>query len=136
MNEARYSANIKFYWDGFDVMFTMRTEDDAAGLLRDLQVFVASLRLAGATPTQKANGGVALPSPTNSGHAQPTPVPAPRPETPAAAEQPPTCPQCKSAAAVSRVEWTDKGTGRQRSEWKCTTCDRWITLRPKTGAKA
>lgn len=128
MNEATESVNVRFLLDGFDCMYTARTDQQHDLLLTTFKERLALLRDFGALPTA-ANGY------------RPGPQSAPPPDTngsPPPADAP-DCKTCGDNTHMQLVSFTDKTSGHPRTAWKCQHCGNWHwpnnKKSPQKGAK-
>jgi hypothetical protein len=57
MQEAKYSLNLKFNYEGFDTQLTLRDDDGLNDLLQKFKVSVVALGKLGATPERRWENG-------------------------------------------------------------------------------
>lgn len=108
MEEAKFSTNIKYRYQGYDCQFTMRADQGSAAELLD-QAFkaVTWLKDHGAVPGN-GNGYQVKKEPEKS-------VPEKR-----------LCPVCHKDDSLRLIQFTPKGSSRQISKMKCERCNKWL----------
>lgn len=110
MQEAKFSANIKFRHLGYDCQFTFRSDEGSYPQLMQVQIeAVKWLWKAGAQPTSNGNGK----------------PPGPQlPGMPVAEPAQPVCPVCGKSDELELVSF-EKG-GKPRQAFKCQRCQKWL----------
>jgi len=103
MNEARFSANVRFSFKGFETQFTMRDDENCNELLSKFTTVLNHLEKLGATPQVK-NGT----SKTSSGAADLTPS---------------ACKECGRSDNMELISF--EKDGKAKKAWKCQTCQKW-----------
>jgi hypothetical protein len=103
MNEAAQSINIRVNFHGFDVQYTIRSDDTVKRLTECIPKIIESLEQLGATPQGK-NGPTA---------------PTPQPPT----TERPVCQACNKSDAMELIQFQKNGD--TRSAWKCQSCVKW-----------
>lgn len=101
MEEARFSTNIKYRYQGFECQFTMRADQGSASELLD-NSFKAVRWLGdhGAVP--------------GNGNGKPFPKPASEP----------VCPRCGKSDELELISF--EKDGKPRKAWKCQRCKKWL----------
>jgi hypothetical protein len=119
MEEAKFSANIKFRHLGFECQFTMRQEEGPAAQVMEMQMqAVKWLWAHGATPNGNGNGHAAAAAPV-------------RPPEQLFPEEPekPVCPVCGKADELELVHF--ERDGKPRQALKCQRCKKWLPDKKK-----
>ena len=108
MEEAKFSTNIKYRYQGFDCQFTMRADQGQAAELLDLAFkAVTWLKDHGAVATN-GNGYQAKKEPEKE-------VPQKR-----------LCPVCKKDDQLRLIQFTPKGSTQSMAKFKCERCNKWL----------
>ena len=104
MQEARYSVNLKFNYQGFDTQLTLREEESLNELLKKFRMGMEVLQKLGATPERRwevaKNGG--------NGNGK--------------VEEGPRCFKCGSLN-LKLIAW--QRNGEERQALKCQDCNTW-----------
>lgn len=117
MEEAKFSANIKFRHLGFECQFTMRQDEGPAAQVMEMQMqAVKWLWAHGATPN--GNGHAAAPG------AEHPPAPPAQLEHNIFTPPAPVCPVCGQADELELVSF--ERDGKPRKAWKCHRCEKWL----------
>ncbi len=118
MEEAKFSANVKFKYQGFECQFTMRQDEGPAAGLMQLQLgAVGWLQAHGAVPSNGNGNGHQVPAPALTPG---KPAPKPEPEAPVA----PVCPTCGLSDELELVHF--ERAGKPRDAFKCQRCQKWL----------
>lgn len=105
MEEAKFSLNIKYRYEGFECQFTMRAEQGSASEQLDLgQKAVSWLLAHGAVP----NGNHQL-SMLGKAHS---------------ADSQRVCPVCGKDDELELIKF--ERDGKPRQAWKCQRCKKWL----------
>lgn len=107
MEEAKFSTNIKYRYQGFECQFTMRADQGSPAELLDLAFkAVTWLKDHGAVP---GNGnGSYKKEPEKS-------VPEKR-----------LCPVCHKDDSLRLIQFTPKGSSKSIAKFKCERCNKWL----------
>jgi hypothetical protein len=122
VEEAKFSFNIKFLFQGYDCCFTVREDQPgkAPELVDKALQVINYLGTKGALPVK--------PSPV-----KPSAAAAPAGEKSAAVRQPaagksnletPICNYCESSTHVELIKFQKDGNPREA--WKCQACNKWL----------
>ncbi len=116
MEEAKFSANIKFRHLGYECQFTFRSDEgSAAGLMEQQLQAVKWLWQHGAQPSN-GNGKPSVSVPE-------------LPGMPVQDEAQPVCPHCGQSDELELVHF-ERG-GKPRSAYKCQRCQKWLPDKKK-----
>lgn len=99
MEEAKYSLNIKFRWQGFECQYTARSDENGGQALMKGKQIIETLLAQGAVPN--GNG---------------------KPAVPPSSER--LCPVCHQADQLELVKFQKDGKPRQA--YKCQRCNKWL----------
>lgn len=105
MQEARFSFNVKFRWQGFDCQYTARDDENGGTALKTAKQVIQSLLAQGAAPN---------------GNHQPSLTP----QVPASGAPERVCPVCKKDDMLELIDLGEKYQNRQA--WKCQRCLKWL----------
>lgn len=111
MQEAKYSVNVRFNYQGYDTQFTMREDENCKLLLDRFTQVVTQLEKMGAVPDRRWES-VKNGNGNGNGHAEPEQKPSK-----------PTCKHCDSSEHMELVEFVKDG--KPRKAYKCQACDKW-----------
>lgn len=100
MEEAKYSLNIKFRWQGFECQFTSREDENGGQALMKGKTIIETLLAQGAVP----NGAY-------------------QPKLPEQKKER-VCPECGQADMLELIKF-ERG-GKPRQAWKCQRCSKWL----------
>jgi hypothetical protein len=113
MQEAKYSLNMRYNFNGYDSQITLRSDDNCQELL-DKQLRIAEiLGKLGATPERRWEN-------VKNGNGKP--APAPNNGKPTPKDDKPRCVKCGSDN-LELITWTKDG--EQRKAFKCQDCQAW-----------
>jgi hypothetical protein len=107
VEEAKFSSNIKYRYQGFECQFTMRADQGSAAELLDLaHKAVTWLKNHGAVPGN-GNGYQAKKEPEKS--------PSQR-----------LCSVCHKDDSLRLIQFTPKGSSKSIAKFKCERCNKWL----------
>ena len=107
MEEAKFSTNIKYRYQGFECQFTMRADQGSAAELLDLaHKAVTWLSAHGAVP---GNGNGSY-----------------KKEPEKAVQEKRLCPVCHQDDQLRLIEFTPKGSQKSMAKFKCERCNKWL----------
>jgi len=114
MEEAKFSSNIKYQYQGYECQFTMRADTGSASELLDTTFKAIAWLEAHGASTRNGNGSV-------------HPVKK-EPESAASAKPPQKrlCPVCGLTDQLRLIEFTPKGATKSMAKFKCERCNKWL----------